>query len=82
MTTDFREPLQKGGEGVGGDRDEPESGNLKDLDTLSYRSRANGIPNHSVFEKSLIGLPNTSFPTILTSFISIPLMRFHSRNSI
>jgi len=42
VTTDFREPLQKGGEGVGGDRDEPESGNLKDLDTLSYRSRANG----------------------------------------
>jgi len=26
VTADFRDPLPKGGEGVGGDRDEPEGG--------------------------------------------------------
>jgi len=31
VTADFRDPLPKSGEGVGGDRDEPEGGTLNDL---------------------------------------------------
>ncbi len=40
VTADFREPLQKGGEGVGGDRDEPTVANIEKYNLMDEATDA------------------------------------------
>jgi len=59
VTADFREPLPKGGEGVGGDRDEPEGDHKQTSKTIKNRSRMNGIGSQSYTFKGKLGLASS-----------------------